>query len=80
MEVCTRAQQQHFKLNAIKESGKTAKLRMKVSKNAGKQEAFKVCVQSAQCVCVCALAQSAVWAVLKSALRVQESPWPDARN
>lgn len=68
-------------------------MRMKMAKVAGKQEAFNfvcvcvrvVCVCAEQCVlcvcvCVCTLAESAVWAVLKSALRVQESPWPAARN
>lgn len=31
-------------------------------------------------VCVGVLAESAVWAELKAALRVQESPWLSARN
>lgn len=66
---------------------------MKLSKVAGKQEAFNcvcVCVRVCVCarerstarvyVCVGVLAESAVWAVLKAALRVQESPWPSARN
>lgn len=37
-------------------------------------------VHSRVCVCVRVLAERAVWAVLKSALRVQESPWPAASN
>lgn len=43
-----------------------------------------MCWQRSAQSCVCArarvLAERAVWAVLKSALRVQESPWPSASN
>lgn len=41
-----------------------------------------VCVQRSahSSVCLFLCAQRAGWAVLKSALRIQESPWPAASN
>lgn len=69
---------------------RSEKLHRNVGKVAWKQHLLKVLkilcahVLAAQCivVCVCVrvLAERAVWAVLKSALRVQESPWPAASN
>lgn len=70
---------------------RSEKLHRNVGKVAWKQHLLKVlkntlcaCVGSAVhsrvCVCVFVLAERAVWAVLKCALRVQESPWPAASN
>lgn len=46
----------------------------------GLKNTLCACVGSAVHSRVCVLAERAVWAVLKSALRVQESPWPAASN